>query len=249
MPTNDIKCEGFCHNCQEIHFLESSLARIEADKLMLLLDKHQRLDFDQPIEEADPLFGTDFLYGPAMGKMFGILICENLQGNRVVLKAFSGQYDRQWELSSWVGPLFDVDEFWNLTLPVEKSITDLGREIQQAEGNTEQQGKLRNRRKLLSQNLMKDIHKLYCLNNFNGQSCRLKDLQPEQGLPTGTADCCAPKLLNHAALNQLKPLSLAEFFWGQSNRSLTRHQGEYYPACTDKCGPVLGYMLCGVQKF
>ncbi|MFZ1986822.1 MAG: hypothetical protein WAU91_20595, partial [Desulfatitalea sp.] len=61
-------------------------------------------------------------------------------------------------------------------------------------------------------------------------------------------DCCAPKLLNAAAKQKLAPKSLAEIFWGRTNRSGTRQQGIFYTACPEKCQPILGFMLCGIER-
>ena len=60
-------------------------------------------------------------------------------------------------------------------------------------------------------------------------------------------DCCAPKLLDHAARNNLKPVGIAEFYWGPSNPSQTKKHGQFYPACRGKCEPILGHMLEGME--
>ena len=65
--------------------------------------------------------------------------------------------------------------------------------------------------------------------------------------PGGTGDCCAPKLLQYAYLNGLKPLCMAEFWWGPSPKSEIRHHGQFYPACRGKCKPVLTWMLQGLD--
>ena len=67
----------------------------------------------------------------------------------------------------------------------------------------------------------------------------------DRGIPVGSGDCCAPKLLNYAAKRQRKPLSIAEFFWGKETHSRDRLEGEFYSSCLDKCQPLLGFMLCG----
>lgn len=64
--------------------------------------------------------------------------------------------------------------------------------------------------------------------------------------PAGAGECAAPKLLHYAYLNQLKPIALAEFWWGQSPKSEVRKHKDYYPACKSKCGPILGFMLQGL---
>ena len=49
--------------------------------------------------------------------------------------------------------------------------------------------------------------------------------------PAGSGECSAPKLLQYAFLNDLKPLAMAEFWWGKSpNKEIRKHQ-QFYPAC------------------
>lgn len=82
--------------------------------------------------------------------------------------------------------------------------------------------------------------------NDQGQRRTLTDIfadTPQHVPPSGTGECCAPKLLQYAFANGLKPLSIAEFWQGASPRQEVRHHGHYYPACRGKCKPVLGWML------
>jgi tRNA pseudouridine32 synthase/23S rRNA pseudouridine746 synthase len=69
-----------------------------------------------------------------------------------------------------------------------------------------------------------------------------------EGKPTaGAGECAAPKLFQYAFLNQLEPIALAEFWWGQSPKTEIRIHGHYYPACRGKCEPILGHMLQGLN--
>ena len=64
--------------------------------------------------------------------------------------------------------------------------------------------------------------------------------------PAAAGDCAAPKLLQHAFKNQLKPIALAEFWWGKAPKSEIRKHRNFYPACRGKCEPILGHMLTGI---
>ena len=64
--------------------------------------------------------------------------------------------------------------------------------------------------------------------------------------PAGAGECAAPKLLQFAYRHGLKPLALAEFWWGESPSSAIRKHGHFYPACRGKCEPILGHMLQGL---
>jgi tRNA pseudouridine32 synthase/23S rRNA pseudouridine746 synthase len=61
--------------------------------------------------------------------------------------------------------------------------------------------------------------------------------------PAGAGECAAPKLLQYAFQNDLKPIAMAEFWWGQSPKSEVRKHKQFYPACTGKCEPILAHML------
>lgn len=65
--------------------------------------------------------------------------------------------------------------------------------------------------------------------------------------PAGAGECAAPKLLQYAYRHQLHPVAMAEFWWGASPKAEIRKQGYFYPACNAKCGPILGFMLQGLN--
>ncbi|BAZ39092.1 pseudouridine synthase [Calothrix sp. NIES-4101] len=104
---------------------------------------------------------------------------------------------------------------------------------------------LKQLRKQLSQQLQAQMHAAYSLTNFFGMSQTLRELMP-LGLPTGTGDCCAPKLLHYAAVNKLQPLAMAEFWWGESSRIGDKITGEFYGACDERCQPIMGFLLSGI---
>ena len=106
---------------------------------------------------------------------------------------------------------------------------------------------LKQQRKELSRQLQAQMHAAYSLMNFLGNSKTLSSLIP-QGLPTGTGDCCAPKLLHYAATHNLKPLAMAEFWWGSSSDEGDKIQGEFYGACAARCKPLMGFLLSGLSQ-
>jgi tRNA pseudouridine32 synthase/23S rRNA pseudouridine746 synthase len=105
---------------------------------------------------------------------------------------------------------------------------------------------LKQQRKQLSRQLQNQMYAAYSITNFAGKSYSLQDLIPE-GLPTGTGECCAPKLLHYAAINNLKPLAMAEFWWGSSLGD--KIQGQFYPACEERCQPLMGFLLSGLSHI
>jgi tRNA pseudouridine32 synthase / 23S rRNA pseudouridine746 synthase len=101
---------------------------------------------------------------------------------------------------------------------------------------------LKRQRKGLSRRFQADLQAHYRLRNFAGESRSIAELWPRS--PTGTGDCCAPKLLQQAAVLGLKPLAMAEFWWGPAQGD--RKPGEFYGACTDRCQPIMGFLLSGL---
>lgn len=107
---------------------------------------------------------------------------------------------------------------------------------------------LKQQRKALSRQLQAQMHATYSLTNFSGRSRSLQQLMPG-GSPTGTGDCCAPKLLHYAATHNLKPLAMAEFWWGASSVNQDKIQGEFYGACAERCQPLMGFLLSGLKAI
>ncbi len=217
-----------------MHALGAGDSRRHAFDLMARLDASRCID-----DGHDPRFSTGYLWGEARGQMFGVLECAAPDGSVVVLRAFSCQYNGAWRVDGWVPPVLDVDEFHRITDPVDREIKMLDVEI--AAGG---EPGLARRRRALSRDLMTRIQGLYRFTNFRGETRALTEVF-RGGIPAGAGDCCAPKLLNQAALRGLRPLGISEFYWGRENRSGTRRHGEFYPACAEKCQPILGFLLCG----
>ncbi len=124
---------------------------------------------------------------------------------------------------------------WDAVLkPLQVSIDQADQQIQD----------LKRQRQALSQQLQAQMHQAAALTNFAGESVSLAQLRPA-GLPTGSGECCAPKLLHYAATHYLQPIAMAEFWWGAAVGD--KHPGEFYGACVDRCQPLIGFMLSGLS--
>lgn len=217
------------------------------------------------------------------GLMFGVLVCNNpASDGEVVLKAFSGQYFGRWLVDGWVPPLLDVEAYNAQVARDDGRIQELTREIAALERSLErslcgevpagqaassagtqaelrlQLKILRGRRRRLSKESLAAIYKLYRFPCADGRTRTFADLYPgfAQGKlpPTGTGDCCGPKLLGAAFSRGLVPVSMVEFFFGGQDANCSRspsscipeqarHHKEFYPPCDEKCGLVLPAML------
>ena len=109
---------------------------------------------------------------------------------------------------------------------------------------------LQRKRKQMSDELQRWLFSAYRMLNAKGEERDLIDIFREYTHampPAGAGDCCAPKLLQYAYQHHLRPVCMAEFWWGESPASEIRHHLHYYPACRSKCLPILTHMLKGLD--
>lgn len=140
---------------------------------------------------------------------------------------------------------FEKAELRRLKVSWAERIESLQQEIRLIE---EEITTLKARRAEMSDHLQKWIFSQYIVHNSLGEPSTIEDIFNSKGLtpPGGTGECAAPKLLEHAYRNGLKPLAMGEFWYGTSPDTAVRTEGHFYPSCTSKCGPLLGYMLEGI---
>ncbi len=108
---------------------------------------------------------------------------------------------------------------------------------------------LKDERKRRSADLQQRLFDQYHFLNAEGNTKPVLDIFQEHinmPPPAGAGECAAPKLLQYAYAHQLKPIALAEFWWGASPSSEVRKHKQYYPSCRGKCEPILGHMLKGL---
>ena len=173
------------------------------------------------------------------GKMFGVMIVES-EHSLGFLAAYSGLLEGRNDWSYFVPPVFDAQQ-------PDGYFKTKEREIMQSADHKE-----------LSLSLQLWLFQQYRLLNARGETKDLVEIWQDYHSaprirsryplpPGGTGDCCAPKLLQYAYLHHLTPVCMAEFWWGESPKSLIRHHGQFYPACRGKCKPVLTWMLQGLD--
>ena len=198
------------------------------------------------------------------GKMFGVLVVEAhdtmhnspLGAKRCFackestklyfLAAYSGLLEGRNDWPYFVPPVYDAQQPDGHFKQEERLISSMRDDSQREE------------RRQRSQQLQLWLFDQYRLMNAHGERRRLVDVWQDYHCsarirrkyplpPGGTGDCCAPKLLQYAYSQGLRPLCMAEFWWGPSPKTEVRQHGQFYPACRGKCKPVLTWMLQGLN--
>ena len=178
---------------------------------------------------ADLDSGAEKLPLEGDGKMLGILVCDDAEGNRVVLKAFSGQVGGCWVIPGWCEPAFSVPDYNAVLEEADRQVKSL------------EKAGLDSRS--VSAAAMRSLFDLYRIHCIDGSVKTYSEIFGDVMPPSGTGDCAAIKLLNCAFKNHLKPLSMAEFYYGGQSLSATREPCHFYPPCREKCAPLLKEML------
>ncbi len=108
---------------------------------------------------------------------------------------------------------------------------------------------LKQERKTRSAALQQKLFDKYQFLNKDGELMGVSEIfahTAEKIPPAGAGECAAPKLFQFAFMHKLKPIAMAEFWWGQSPKSEIRRHKNFYPSCRGKCQPILGHMLAGI---
>lgn len=92
----------------------------------------------------------------------------------------------------------------------------------------------------LTDESLRKVFSLYNFTRFDGKTVTLNKIissHAEKLPPTGTGDCCAPKLLSYAFKNNYLPVSLDEIYFGKETKN--KKNGKSYPPCDERCAYIL----------
>ena len=178
------------------------------------------------------------------GKMFGVLVVDSTDG-LAFLAAYSGLLAGRNDWPYFVPPVYDAQQPDGHFKTTEREISLISHHSPLIS-------------KQMSQELQLWLFHQYQLLNARGETKDLVDiwqsyysrekLRRKFPLPPGgTGDCCAPKLLQYAYQHGLKPVCMAEFWWGAPTKEEVRQHLNFYPACRGKCKPILTWMLQGLD--
>ena len=185
------------------------------------------------------------------GKMFGVLVVKTPTGEVGYLAAFSGNLAGSNHHDYFVPPVYDLLNPDGYFKEEEARISAINVMLNHTNDNNQKTIEaLKEERKQRSIALQQWIFKQFRLRNARGEEQDIYSIFTQtahRNPPAGTGECAAPKLLQYAYLNNLQPLAMAEFWWGDSPKGEIRRHRHYYPACRHKCEPILNFMLQGLQ--
>ena len=193
--------------------------------------------------------------GTVIGKMFGVLVVRTHRNEIGYLAAFSGKLAGRNHHAKFVPPVFDSlaeNSFLNKGMTELKQMNRKIKEEKELrkEGYQERIVFLQLNRRKHSNSLQNKLFGHYYFLNQNGEEKSLNELFANASYknpPAGAGECAGPKLLQYAFQHQMKPIAIAEFWWGQSPKSEQWKHAHYYPCCREKCEPILVHMLAGIN--
>ena len=168
------------------------------------------------------------------GKMFGVLIVESRKTKvERYIAAFSAKLDGKYEHEGFVPPVYEMIE-----QPIGTNKEESRRLQRLLFANYHFLNGKGERKNLLE--IFKDEKIVNPEDWFNGKKASSLP-------PSGAGECCAPKLLQYAFLNNLEPIALAEFWVGAAPKNEIRKEGAFYAPCSGRCIPILRHMLEGLE--
>lgn len=212
-----------------LHVLTEEVSQYEEPRQMtypFCYEPHPLVRLAAEMVKAEVARHPDWQREISEGKMLGVLV---VKGGRF-LAAFSGTLCGRSTLPYFVPPVFDLHGTYFEEEERRISAMPLGEE-----------------RITRSQALQQWLFEQFRLLNAHGKERPLLDIFSPKVPPSGAGECCAPKLLQYAYRNGLKPLCMGEFWMGSSPRGEVREEGHFYPSCQHKCKPILGWMMQGLD--
>jgi tRNA pseudouridine32 synthase/23S rRNA pseudouridine746 synthase len=185
------------------------------------------------------------------GKMFGILVVQKEDNTYSYLGTVSGKLPNNATCNKFIPSIFD-DSVGNFFINKGMTeLTEIGNQIKDSNNPSEiDLLKEKSRRKSIA--LQQRLFENYNFLNLSGKERNLLEIfkgSSHGNPPSAAGECVAPKLLQYAIYNQLKPIALTEFWWGNPIKNKGKEHTVFYPACKDRCRPILEYMLEDTELF
>lgn len=228
--------QGRCGGCGAVHAWDNDVAAAVSglDAVFAALDR------DDDVDRA-------LLLGSA-GKMIGVLVVDDRAGLRQTWRAFSGDLGGREDQPGWVASVVRRDDTRALQDETWATVARVDAALAGAPDPTLVPA-LRAERRAASRRLMTAMTAATTLTNRAGVTLPLPRVfaaPSTAGIPSGTADCTLPKLLDAANRAGARPVGFAEAWWGPTtgvgpNR---RTHATLQAPCAARCQPLIGWLLC-----
>lgn len=174
------------------------------------------------------------------GLMIGALVCKekilfSVSGISRQLEVINNNLDFKFEI---VPPIVSDEKIADALKENDEEIHKLTERINSGEKDLIPQ------RTALTDDSLRKVFSLYEFTVCGGKKISLNTIiQNHNGSlpPTGTGDCCAPRLLSYAYCHNYTPVSMDEVFYGKDTKNKTNLTS--YPPCDERCGYILPEIL------
>lgn len=223
---------GVCRRCGVEHVLHNDVAQALAAQQAL---------FAELQAPAHPLRA---LLDGTRGKMLAVAVVVDKSGRTQRLQAYSGDLGGVLDQPGCAPSIIRREDTADLEADTLAQLAELQAAIDAAnDADTTQQ--LRRRRRALSATLMAAMHDAVRLTSRGGVTLPLREVFVGAGMPSGTADCGLPKVLQQANRLGADVVAVTEAWWGPDLGD--RRHGVHQAPCTTRCLPILGHLLCPVR--
>ena len=178
--------------------------------------------------------------------MLGSLICKDKNNKKIKLFAISGSTKKIKKNKDddliFVDAIVSAEQIEKALEKNDDEIHALTNTINSYSGPTEVLESLKKKRLELTSQSQKNVFNLYSFYCIDGKKRSLKEICTNNFPPTGTGECCEPKLLNYAFKNNLQPLSMAEILFRRDEK-FEEQDIKAIPPCDERCSLILPSML------
>jgi tRNA pseudouridine32 synthase / 23S rRNA pseudouridine746 synthase len=232
--------------------LNSPFGNVQSPICLLAVEKLQDYLLNQ--QDWTHNFGLDDTQtGTIIGKMFGVLVVKTEKDELGYLAAFSGKLAGRNQHLRFVPPVFDTLQEGSFLTEGMIQLLEINRDIKRLESQTiVDKPTVEALKKLRKSNSIALQDKLFDQYHFLNKALESKPLRDifhdyaNQKPPSAAGECAAPKLFQYAFQHNMTPIAIAEFWWGLSPKSEHWQHKKFYPACQEKCAPILKHMLKGI---
>lgn len=181
--------------------------------------------------------------------MIGSLVCwDKKEKKRIILYAVSGNNKQLIPVNTNSKDLFVLsivssEQIDQALKENDKEIHELTEQINELtfiNKASPQRARLLKKRTALTDSSLQKVFHLYLFTKYDGRKLSLNGIIKSHNNhlpPTGTGDCCAPKLLSYAFEKDYEIISMDEVYYGRDTKN--KKNGKSYPPCDERCGYIL----------